>query len=303
MKFSIFFLLSGGLIGLYACQSPPVPAPSAAPASASPPAPVNDPNYWYQGKAEISSYEVTQERYGELRRAGQVMVFVTEDFSDQKQVKLDAAPAPGDARVPVLKLNTVRRFETGIYDYSLMQSVFTPVEAPDPRSLKLTTTIQDWCGHIFMQCNATPEAYRVQSFSYFESEGDAELEIKPDLLEDEIWTRLRLNPESLASRKAMVLPGVFYNRMRHKPLKTEPADISIEKNGAESTLILAYANIPRRLTIRFETAFPHRILAWEESDNGALLSKGTLKNTFLDAYWQHHDEASAPLRTRLDPGF
>lgn len=302
MKKNSLFLRIGILLVLPACQhnAPGDSLPSAQKISL--PA-VTGNNYWYQGKAEISSFEVVQERYGEQRQAGQVLVFVTEDFSANKQVKLDGAPAPGDERVPVLKLNTVRRFQTGIYDYSLMQSVFTPVETGKQRSLKTTTTIQDWCGHVFVQCNARPDAYAVRSFSYFETEGDAENAVKPDLLEDEIWTRLRLNPEALVSRKIAVLPGVFYTRLKHKPLEPELAEISIAKEEKESTLQLAYANIPRRLEIRFETAFPHRILDWEETDEGKLLSKGTLKNTILDAYWKHHDVASAPLRAELRPGF
>jgi hypothetical protein len=260
-------------------------------------------DYWNQGKAEISSYAVVQERYGEPREAGQVMVFVTEDFSAKNQVKLDAAPEPGDARVPVLKMNAIRRFQTGIYDYSLMQSVFSPVRGEEMRTLKTTTTIQDWCGHIFTQCNAGSDGYRVQSFSYFESEGDVDKQVKPDLLEDEIWTRLRINPNSLAAERVMVLPAIFYSRLRHKPLQPQPASIAIEKGDEESTLNLIYADIPRQLSIRFETAFPHRILAWEETDNGRLLSKGALKNTVMDAYWKHNDNASASLRDVLDPGF
>lgn len=299
MKFSPVFLM---IIGLYSCQQNP-PADSVGHAEkASLPVASKD-NYWYQGKAEVSSYSVVQERYGEQRKAGQVMVFVTEDFSANKQVKLDAEPAAGDVRVPVLKLNTIRRFKTGIYDYSLTQSVFTPVEAKDKRSLKLSTTIQDWCGHVFLQCNAGPETYKVKSFSYFESEGDRETEVKPGLLEDEIWTRIRLHPESLVSLKTTVLPAVFYSRFRHKPLQPEQAEITIEKNAGESTLNLVYANIPRRLSIRFETEFPHRILGWEETHEGKLLSKGTLKKTLMDDYWKHHDVASAPLRTELNPGF
>lgn len=260
-------------------------------------------SYWNQGKAEINSYEVVQERYGEHREAGQVMVFVTEDLSAKKQVKLDSAPEPGDARVPVLKMNAIRRFQTGIYDYSLMQSVFTPVRGEETRTLKTTATIQDWCGHIFTQCNAGSDGYRVQSFSYFESEGDVDKQVKPDLLEDEIWTRLRINPNSLAAERVMVLPAVFYSRLRHKPLQPQPASIAIEKGDVESTLNLIYSDIPRQLSIRFETAFPHRILAWEETDNGRLLSKGALKNTVMDAYWKHNDNASASLRDALDPGF
>lgn len=263
----------------------------------------NPETYWFQGKAELGSYTVEQERYGEIRRAGQVMVFVTEDFSANKQVKLDGAPAPGDTRVPVLKLNTIRRFDTGIYDYSVEQSVFTPLPDGAARSLKVTTSIQDWCGHVFVQLNAHPDAYQLHAFSYFEREGDVQTTLQADLLEDEIWTRLRLAPESLPGNQLKVLPAVVYSRFRHKPLAPETANITLEKGDQESTLLLQYTSIPRELRIRYETAFPHRILGWEETSGGTRMSKGMLNKIMLDAYWQHNDNASAPLREQLNPGF
>ena len=45
--------------------------------------------YWYGGKAELNSYDLKQSRYGQIRNGEAVMVFVTEDFSKSKQVKLD----------------------------------------------------------------------------------------------------------------------------------------------------------------------------------------------------------------------
>ena len=47
-------------------------------------------SYWYQGKAEINTYALAQFRYGEKREAEAVLIFVTEDFSREKQVKLKA---------------------------------------------------------------------------------------------------------------------------------------------------------------------------------------------------------------------
>ena len=46
-------------------------------------------DYWYDGKAEITSYALQQARYGELHTGEAVLVFVTEPFSKSKQVKLD----------------------------------------------------------------------------------------------------------------------------------------------------------------------------------------------------------------------
>ena len=46
-------------------------------------------DYWYGGKAEISSYKLEQARYGEMREGSAVLVFVTEDFLPDEQVKAD----------------------------------------------------------------------------------------------------------------------------------------------------------------------------------------------------------------------
>lgn len=109
-------------------------------------------DYWYQGKAEISSYNLQQARYGALHEGKAVLIFVTEDFSENKQVKLDHPSQAEDDAVKVMKLKLVKKFNTGIYLYSMISSIFTPVNTQTfPHSLKVTTTSQEWCGHTFTQ--------------------------------------------------------------------------------------------------------------------------------------------------------
>ncbi|MBK6994611.1 MAG: septum formation inhibitor Maf [Lewinellaceae bacterium] len=271
------------------------PTPDAIMAPVSLPEGFNE--YWYAGKAELCTYEVTQERYGEIRQAEQVNVFVTEDFSRAKQVKLDDPAAAPTDRVPVLKLNLIRRFHTGIYDYSIMQSVFTPVSGLS--TLKTTTTVQDWCGQVFMQNNLEKDGYHLRGFSYFESEGDQDLRLPLTLLEDEIWTRIRLNPSALPTGKLSIIPSAIYTRLRHKPGGAQNAEIKIEKGEKESDLKIVYTDIPRALSIRFTTAFPYKILGWEETHEGKIVSKGELKATIRSAYWEAHDNLHAPLRDSL----
>lgn len=104
-----------------------------------------------------------------------MLIFVTEDFSNSKQVKLDNPEANMDDAVKVLKLNLVMKFNTGIYRYSIMESVFTPVySGKHPDTLKLTSSSQEWCGNVFTQLNLDENSYNVRLFSYFESEGDKE---------------------------------------------------------------------------------------------------------------------------------
>lgn len=281
------------------CASRSADANRAAPAPLALPAIV--PEYWYQGKAEISTFDIEQRRYGQMRRGQQVNIFVTEDFSAQKQVKLDHPEAAGADRVPVLKLNALRRFTTGIYDYSLMTSVFFPTDPASPRALKASWSIQDWCGQVFTQANRQPDgSHRFRSFSYFESEGDTESLLRADWLEEEIWTALRLNPGRFERiEKAQVVPALTYFRFQHQPLKAYDAALHLEKGERESKLYLRYAQLPRSLLIRFETAWPHRILGWEETDGGHITSRATLRSVRMDAYWKHNDNASSPLRDSL----
>lgn len=284
-----------------ASENTAAPTASPVPTRTSSPAPVGFNDYWYQGKAELSSYTVTQERYGELRPAEQVNIFVTEDLSRQKQVKLDNPDQAGNDRVPVLKLNTVRRFHTGIYDYSVEESIFTPVDGGP--TLKTTCTVQDWCGHVFSQINLDKKDYRIRQFSYFETEGDTDQRLPQTLLEDELWTKLRLDPATLPLGKVQVIPSTLYLRFRHQPFQVHPATLVVEKGERESTLRLTYDDLPRSLAIRFESASPYRILGWEELDKGQLMSKGQLKTTRMEAYWSQHDNRHDGMRDSLQVTF
>jgi len=91
-------------------------------------------DYWFQGKAEINSYNLTQYRYGEARDGEAVLIFVTEDFSRKKHVKLDDTEAAGRDKISVLKMNQTREFVTGIYPYHMMLSAFYSYQGGFPRS-------------------------------------------------------------------------------------------------------------------------------------------------------------------------
>ena len=258
--------------------------------------------YWFAGKAELCSYDYTINRYDESRTGSCVFIFVTEDLSKSKQVKLDNAAQAGSDRVPVLKLNALQKFQTGIYDYSLMSSLFTPIDIINfPHSLKTTTTVQDWCGHVFTQMNLKGNKYHVKSFSYFEMEGDKESDTEGGaMLEDEIFTRLRINPESLPNKNIKIVPNLTYTRLRHKPIEAENASIEIKDEAAGvKSCIVNYPNIKRRLVVSFEGVSPYKILGFTEFDGEKILSEAKLKKSMMSDYWAKHDLKSDPLRKEL----
>lgn len=258
--------------------------------------PFND--YWYAGKAEINSYTLQQARYGEVRNGDAVLVFVTEPFSKSKQVKLDYANG-GKDEIPVMKLNALRKFNTGIYDYSIMSSVFTPVQLDQyPSTLKASMSSQEWCGQTYTQFNLEDSKYRVSGFSYFESEGDEEFKIANAMLEDELFTRIRLQPENLPTGEFDVIPSSIYTRLKHKPIRPTKARASIKdiENGKQYTL--EYLHLNRTVKIDFGTDFPHKILAWSEEDGGQRTT-ATLKETMKTAYWSQNSNRYEGLRDEL----
>jgi hypothetical protein len=257
-------------------------------------------DYWYRGDAEINSYNLQQFRYGEVRQGEAILLFVTEDFSKSKQVKIANPDEAEEDRLSVLKLNHIRRFNTGIYDYSLMESIFTPVNFTEyPHSLKTTCTLQEWNGQTFTQLNLEDDNYRVTTHSYFEEEGDDKKTMDAVLLEDELWTRLRIHPQSLEAGEVEIIPATFYAQLQHQPLKPRKARIRFEEREAVRFLILEYLHIERTLTIAFQPDFPYKILSWTEQDSKEVTSQGTLKESLKVAYWRKNKNEFEFLRDSL----
>ena len=258
--------------------------------------------YWHDGKAEITRFELEQSRYGELRRGDAVMIFVTEDFLPKKQVKYEGSDPDEAKAIPVLKLNQLRKFETGVYDYSMMLSVFTPENlGANPKTLKLSASSQEWCGHVWMQANLRGSRYAFAGHSYFEREADESFETKAVLLEDEVWTRLRIAPESLPVGEVRAIPSSFDSRLRHYRPAPEAVTAARSESGDEAVYTLRYKS-GRELEIRYEKRAPWRIRSWTESvpgPKGKATTRAKATHERKLAYWEHKANADSPLRKKL----
>lgn len=262
--------------------------------------------YWYPNGAEISRFRLEQARYGSVHEGDAVLIFVTESLNPVTQIKTDR---PSTSDVPVLKLNATRKFYTGLYPYSILTSVFTPVDAPDGLPLKLSTSVQEWCGHVYQQLNLQLDGYRLQSHSYFEGEGDQDALLGRDMPEDGLWNWIRTAPGDLPVGSVRLIPSAVYHRFSHR--ETQPADAigSLEPDDGKSlegSALLRYEVVyqnGRRLAIAFEEAFPHRIQRWEESypdrDGREVTTRAVRTHTLMVDYWNRHDPPDRILRKRL----
>lgn len=267
---------------------------------------------WYDGNAEISVYDLNENRYNETRDGRRIMVFVTEPIRRTTLIKPDAL-LPEDERVDVLKLNDIRKFKTGIYDYSILTSVFSPVNryegAPAMRALKVSFGGQEWCGNVFEILKRTAKGIHTELYSYFESDGepDTMLAASDDVIfEDNLWILIReLNNTFItegSTKTFQLIPSSWQRRKRHVPISTETVVISKTNGGTISTpagrfdcsqFDWVYDNKTTRVWV--ERAWPHKIITWTEADG----STGSLISSSRKPYWQLHGNDDLGLRKEL----
>lgn len=257
--------------------------------------------YWYAGKAEITSYKLEQARYGEMRSGNAVLVYVTEPFLKDKQVKADANNSDN---IPVLKLNATKNYLTGIYPYSIMNSTFYPVY-DNQHALKVTFSSQEWCGHVYTQLNNRTN-FEITSHSYFEKEADQDVQLEKAVLENEIWNKIRVNPENLPQGEFKMIPSLEFSRLTHKELKSYNVKATLTTNGNETSYEVTYPELNRTLKINFSSKFPYTIESWSDAFTSGygpnaktLTSTGTKIKTLNTPYWSQNSNKDLYLRDSL----
>ncbi|MBW2937625.1 septum formation inhibitor Maf [Aureisphaera sp. CAU 1614] len=250
--------------------------------------------YWYDGNAEITSYNLLQERYGELRKGKAVNIFVTEDFLPEAQVKANNI---SEENIPVLKLNQVKKYVTGIYPYSVMTSAFSPLNSTQ-HAVKLSFSMQEWCGQAYVQLNNRKE-FEIISHSYFEGEADQSLSLTKTWLESEIWNLIRINPNQLPTGDLSVLPSFEYFRMSHQKIESKNAYGKLMQGDSLSTYTLEYPEIKRSLAFYFNSQSPYEIERWEETHPNGLKTTAEKLRRIKSKYWSQNGTQFEFLRDSL----
>lgn len=271
--------------------------------------------YWYQGKGELNTYRLEQNRYQGIHPGQVLLIFVSEDFLTDKQVKNDRYQNPKSTKV--LKTNAITRFTTGLYDYSIMSSVFTPAHTKEfPRTLKVTHSSQDWCGQTFAQINLQEDGrYQEQLRSYFENEADQTNIAQADLLEDELLNRIRMSYRDLPTGELQLIPSLTFLRLRHKAYGPVMARATLENyQGTEfsgedlKVYKIEYPSLQRTVEYIFSSTAPYHIEGWIDSypsafDGVVRSTKAFREETQLESYWQQNSNDPTYTQKRSDLGW
>ena len=271
---------------------------------------VNNASYWDEGLAELSTYRLIQNRYGDMHPGKVVMIFVKEDFLTDKQVKNETYTNP--ASTPVLKNLQSRKFATGIYDYTMATTSFTAFDQNQfPGPLKIQSVSTEWCGTSYTQLNRTKSGFNVELRSYFEKEGDQDYSIRYALSEDDIFNQIRIDPDGLPQGKINAIPSAQSLRLTHLDITPYEAQaVKSDYSGNEfdetsvQTFTLSYPAIGRTLTIYFDKAFPHSIKGWDEAANASAAkdsrtTSARLTHQIRKDYWRYNGNEDVGLREQL----
>ncbi len=265
-------------------------------------------DHWGDGRAEIDGYRLLQPRYGELRRGEAVQIWVTETFTAAHRVKSDGGHPD---EFPVLKLNEVRHFQTGIYDYHVLTSTFVRLDGLEVvgRPTKVSQSVQEWCGHVYEEWVGFGSFYQRLRRSYFDGENDldARLEVPADgVLADAGPFLARGLPAGLPAGEVGWLPTILDGRFAHQEPTWGRASWTV---GAEEEVTVpagVFRVDPVTVTPAtglgatwwVETAAPHRIVKWTRP-NG---EKAELTGSIRVPYWSQHAEGDEALRHQLGLG-
>ncbi|MEX2483070.1 MAG: septum formation inhibitor Maf [Brumimicrobium sp.] len=257
---------------------------------------------FFSGKAEVSTYSLDKARYDGVHSGESVLIFVTEPFLAKKQVKSDDSKSEEALRI--LKMNRIDRFSTGIYDYSLFSSAFTPTQLYSAKyPLKLTFSSQDWCGQSFMQLNNN-KGFEIMLRSYFESEGDTSMQMEYNYTEDNLFNMARIDTALLPTGEFELIPSLSFIRLSHKELKPYVANGSIAV--FENQIVYTY-DIPalkRGVRIFMNPDEHFQIMRWEETyptifDGKLRKSVYTLKKSIKTPYWEKNTTKDKVWRDSL----
>jgi hypothetical protein len=214
-----------------------------------------------------------------------------------------------------MKLNLVRDYQTGVYDYNDMLSVFSALAEVDGRSYGLPTKVsfscQEWCGHVYSQLLFGPRSAHQVSHSYFDGEADSTRDIKfePNTGSEDalaLWARgigWPYTPPG-GSNPASLVSSLEVSRAKHAPVRVIGAALSREA-GTQRVTVPAGAFTVQMRTAKLrdgswrkyyvEAAPPHRLCKWEASDGerAELLGSERMK------YWEMNREGGEQALGRM----
>jgi hypothetical protein len=166
--------------------------------------------------------------------------------------------------------------------------------------------MQEWCGHSYMEVLDHTSTFTASLNSYFEGESYDNQELKPALLEDDVWTMIRIR-NKLPQGTIKMYPSLAYTLLMHKEYKSYKCEVKLTKNGNMNRYTLYYPALDRTLEINYEAEGTREIIGWEETyldgygnNRKKSTTTATRMKTINSRYWGKNSVADSTLRIELN---
>ncbi len=251
---------------------------------------------WGDGQAEVAAYDLVVPRDNELRRGVAVSIFVPENFSNALRVKALPGKHPSTDIIPVMKLNLLKDFQTGVSGYRDMLSAFATLAPANGLPAGVLTkgvySRQEWQGATFSQALIDKNRVKVTSHSYLDGEADQmrELAMQPNgMTEDGLWfwargwTQPVLAPGEVKAVPMLTSaePGKGLLQWTNVQLKRAPLTkkILVDAQQIDADLFTAQVMNGIRKDFYVERGGQRRILRWDFSngERGQLIKSARMK--------------------------
>ena len=220
-------------------------------------------DYWKNNKIEITKFDLKEDSIS----VGEG--FLSFSISYVKGVnKTDS--------IQVLHSDFTGKIRKKNYDYSAITSAYLPLNLTiRPHAMKVMNSVQESMNNSFLALSQIPKSYEIESKNTFKEKIKEHIIVERKNLEDELWAKIRMNPNDLPTGDVEMIPSFAYWQSVRKSPNIYEAKAELQNYvGTEFTgkklrmYTLDYPDLKRNLSIIFEEEFPFEIVGWKRVSEG-----------------------------------
>ena len=220
-------------------------------------------DYWKNGKTEITKYELKEDSISVGEGSLSFNINYMEGVNKEDSIQ-------------VLHSDFTGKIHKENYDYSAMTSAYLPLNLTlRPHAMKVINSVQEPEGNSFLALSQIPKSYEIIAKNTFKEKTKEHYILERQHLEDELWAKIRMNPNDLPIGDIEIIPSfAYWQSVRKSPdiheAKAELKDyVGTEFTGKKLQLYsLDYPDLKRNLSIVFEGNFPFEIVGWKRVSDG-----------------------------------
>ena len=220
-------------------------------------------DYWKNGKIETTKYDLKEDSTS----VGEGSLTFSINYVEGVN-KTDS--------IQVLYSDFTGKIHKENYDYSAMTSSYLPLnQTLRPHAMKVINSVQEPSGNTFLELSQIPKSYEIIAKNTFKEKTKELFILERKNLEDELWAKIRMNPNDLPTGDIEIIPSFAYWQSVRKSPNIYEAKAELKDNvGTEFTgkklkiYSLDYPDLKRNLSIVFEGEFPFEIVGWKRVSEG-----------------------------------